>query len=618
MSINKLKIIVYIKSLDKRLKKLIVLLGDVIISLFCVWLAFSIRLEEYHQPDTLQVYYYAALTIGFVPVFLYFNIYNHFFRYFNLVIIKDISKACFTYSFILFFILFYSKLPNIPRSIGLIYPLLFLIFIYFFRIIIANILNSNLKNNLNQKFLIYGAGVDGIQFLIRNSNKFIQNVIGYLDDDTEKQGRIINGKKIFSPNLLSSLIKKYEVTDVLLCLPGIDLPNRKRIIENLINLNLKVSTIPDLKNMVDENFNIPEFRPLNTQDILFRKPYNNNNNHLKLINKTVLVVGAGGSIGSEICRQILKQKIKKIILLDNSEYNLYKIDLEINELKKRYNHKCSIYTILASAREQNRIEQIFRDLEPNIVFHAAAYKHVNLVEKNKIEALTNNFDTTLILSDLSIKYRVKNFTFISTDKAVNPSNIMGASKRLAELIIQKQSLKKTKTIFTTVRFGNVIGSSGSIIPLFQSQIQHGGPITLTHKSVSRYFMTIPEAVDLVLSASNLTKKSDTFILDMGKPIKIIDIAKKMIALSGKTEKTKDYPNGDIEIKVIGLRPGEKLKEELFLGDKIFKTLHPQILKIKEHNKTEFNMKKLTNEFKIAILSDDEQKIRSFYQSLSNI
>ena len=448
MNTNKFDIFIWIKSLDKRLKKLIVLFGDVFISLFCVWLAFSIRLEEYHQPDILQTYYYFTITVGFIPVFLYFNIYKNFFRYINFVIIKDISKACFTYSFILSLVLFYSNLPNIPRSIGLIYPLLFFILIYFFRMFIANILSSNSKNNFNQKFLIYGAGVDGVQFVTGNSNKFNQNVIGFVDDDIEKQGRIITGKKIFSPDLLPLLINKHKVTDVLLCVPGIDLLSRQRIIENLINLKLKVSTVPDLKNIIDKKFNIPEFRPLNTQDILFRKPYiNNDNNHLKLSKKTILVVGAGGSIGSEICRQILKQKVKKLILLDNSEYNLYKIDLEINELKKRYNHKCSIHTILASAREKNRIEQIFRDLYPNTVFHAAAYKHVNLVEKNKIEGLTNNFETTLILSDLAIKYNVENFTFISTDKAVNPSNIMGASKRLAELIIQQQSQKKNKHYF---------------------------------------------------------------------------------------------------------------------------------------------------------------------------
>jgi FlaA1/EpsC-like NDP-sugar epimerase len=314
----------------------------------------------------------------------------------------------------------------------------------------------------------------------------------------------------------------------------------------------------------------------------------------------------------------LNQKISQIILLDNSEYNLYRIDLEINELKRRFNHKCVVYSILASAKDKDRMDDIFNKFTPHVVFHAAAYKHVNLVEKNKIEALTNNYNSTVILSNLAIKYNVENFTFISTDKAVNPTNIMGASKRLAELFIQKHSLKKLKTIFSIVRFGNVIGSSGSMIPLFQNQIQSGGPITVTDKNVSRYFMTIPEAVDLVLSASKLSTSSDVFILDMGKPLKILNIAKKMIALAGKTQKTEDYPNGDIEIKLIGLRPGEKLHEELFLGDEIFKTSHPQILKVKEPIKNKVNITHLINEFKVAIISDDDDKIRSFYNTLSNI
>ena len=614
----KIKIINKIKSLNKTLKKTIVLISDLVIAFFSVWLSFSIRLEEYHNPNLIQLSYYFIIAVGFIPFFLNFNIYNYVFRYLNLHAIKNILKAIFIYSLMLTLLLFYLKINDIPRSIGIIQPVIFFLLIFIFRMFLVSLLNPRIRDDLGAKYLIYGAGVAGAEFLMGQSNNFYKNVFGYLDDDNEKQGRIIMGKNILDPKSLSSFIVKHKITDVLLCLPSVDINSRQNIIQKLINLNLKVSTVPNVTKIIENKHNISEFGPLGTLDIISRESYNNNHHHLNISNRTILIAGAGGSIGSEICRQILKQKIKHIILLDNSEYNLYKIDQEISLLKDKLNHKYKITSILASAREESRMEQVFKKFSPNIVFHAAAYKHVTLVEQNKIEALTNNYDSTVILSNLAIKYNVENFTFISTDKAVNPSNIMGTSKRLAEIFIQKVAAKKSKTIFSIVRFGNVIGSSGSLIPLFQNQIKNGGPLTVTHENVSRYFMTIPEAVDLVLSASYLASSGDVFILDMGEPIKIIDIAKKMIALSGKTEITEENKNGDIEIKIIGLKPGEKLHEELFLGNKVFKTSHPKILKVQEPVIDKISIVSLIKQFREAILLDDDNKIKAFYKKINNI
>ena len=400
-------------------------------------------------------------------------------------------------------------------------------------------------------------------------------------------GTYLLGNKIFSPNDISKLVRKYHIKIILLAIPSASRGERKSIIDSLIPLKIKVRTIPDMEEILQGHAKIDELREVKIEDLLGREPVLPNKELLQknIFDKTVMVTGAGGSIGSELCRQIILNKPNTLILFELSEFSLYSIHQELVEIVKRNSFSTKIYPMLGNVQDIERLDCVLDHFNVDTIYHAAAYKHVPLVEYNIIEGIRNNIFGTYNVARCAAEYNVKSFVLISTDKAVRPTNTMGASKRMAELCLQALSdqLKNSQTCFSMVRFGNVLGSSGSVIPLFRKQILKGGPITVTHPDIIRYFMTIPEAAQLVIQAGAMAKGGDVFILDMGEPVRIVDLAKNLIQLSGLSVKDENSLKGDIEITYTGLRPGEKLYEELLIaGDNVQKTEHSRIMTAEEH------------------------------------
>lgn len=498
---------------------------------------------------------------------------------------------------------------GIPRSIGIIQPLLLIFGISISRIVIGHWLGgiNNVQKMLNYEqpiALIYGAGSAGRKLAAGLSINKEVDVKGFIDDDRKLQGNIINGVAVYGTSDIRTLILDLEITDVLLAIPSVDQVRRNEIINSLEGCGVRVRTLPGLVDMTSGRVRISDLHDLDMNDLLGRRvvPPNVGLLEKNISNKNILVTGAGGSIGSELCRQIIKYSPKSLIMIESNEYSLYTIYEELKKLliENDEMESCSSQDLgreavksagisliprLASVRDRELIKKIFFSYKPDTVFHAAAYKHVPLVEQNPAEGILNNVDGTLNCAEISLETGVSHFTLISTDKAVRPTNIMGASKRIAEQVIQaiaEIAAKEGKEIkFSMVRFGNVLGSSGSVTPLFSAQIRAGGPITLTHPEVTRYFMTIPEAAQLVIQASSMANGGDVFVLDMGQPVKIYDLAAKMVHLSGLIVKNEHYPKGDIEIKIVGLRPGEKLYEELLIGNNPQPTEHPKIMKAHE-------------------------------------
>ncbi len=437
------------------------------------------------------------------------------------------------------------------------------------------------KSLNKRKVLVYGAGEAGKQLVnsLKNNPEF--KVIGFLDDNKKLQKKNLQSKKIYPLNKIEHLIKNKNVNLIFLAMPSISRNKKSKIIKKLNKYKLIVKTLPSISQIIDGRVTVSDIKDFNTEDLLNRdqvKP------DMKLLNKNinkkiVLVTGAGGSIGSEMCRQIIKLNPKKLLLLELNEYALYKIYEELIS----YNKKQKIIPLLADAQDQAKLEKIFETFKVDTVYHTAAYKHVPLVEENICSGVKNNVFSTLAVAQAVISKKVSNLVLVSSDKAVRPTNIMGASKRLAELCMQGvyNNTNYSKTNFSIVRFGNVLESSGSVIPKFKKQIKEGGPVTLTHKNVTRYFMTITEAAQLVIQAGAMGKRSEVFVLNMGESIKIFDLITKMVNLSGLSIKDKQNSIGDIEIKIIGLRPGEKLYEELLIGDNPKKTKHPKIKKIND-------------------------------------
>jgi FlaA1/EpsC-like NDP-sugar epimerase len=448
--------------------------------------------------------------------------------------------------------------------------------------------------------LIYGAGHSGMQIAtaLRQSGQYF--LAGYIDDSAQYQGSIINGLMVYHPSEITRLIDTHGVTDILLAMPSIGRTRRNQILQSLREHQVHVRSLPDLIDLAQGRVTVLDMKELEPDDLLGRESVEPNAQLISknILNKVVLVSGAGGSIGSELCRQILRAQPKTLLLLDHSEFNLYAIESELNQVVVAAGGEPTekIIPLLGSIKDIDRLEEIFTRYPVDTVYHAAAYKHVPLVECNPFEGLQNNVMGTLNLANISQKHGVPHFVLISTDKAVRPTNVMGASKRFAELILQALADANAKggegaTCFSMVRFGNVLGSSGSVVPLFREQIKLGGPITLTHAEVTRYFMTIPEAAQLVIQASAMAGGGEVFVLDMGEPVKIYDLARRMIQLSGLSVRDEQNPHGDIEIVVTGLRPGEKLYEELLIGENPTSTSHPRIMMAREEYLDLENLKK---------------------------
>ena len=585
-------------SLSRVTKRSIALLVDVFICALTVWLAFYLRLGEWINPLNSGWKLLTALAPAIfisIPIFIISGLYRTIFRYSGLPVLMTLVRAVGVYAFIYAALFTVIGFPGVPRTVGLIQPLLLLLAIGSSRIFAAFWLGGAYRQKLGRlslpRVLIYGTGSTGRQLANALANSNQMRVVGFLDDDHRMVGNALNGNPIYNPESLLKVTKELEISDVLLALPAISRKRRNEIIAFIRSCKVHVRTLPSLSDLAKGRIAVSDIRELDIEDLLGRDTIPPDPTLLSknITQKKVLVTGAGGSIGSELCRQILQENSSQLVLLEQSEFNLYQIHQELSQAIINSNKKVELIPLLASVRDERRIRQVLEQYRPNTIFHAAAYKHVPLVESNPIEAIENNVFGTLNIAKLSAEFGVENFTLISTDKAVRPTNVMGATKRLAEMVLQaladqnasQNQGENSKTIFSMVRFGNVLDSSGSVVPKFKEQIKQGGPITLTHPEVTRYFMVIPEAAQLVIQASSMAKGGDVFLLDMGEPVKIMDLATKIIELSGLTVCDQQNPDGDIEIELIGLRPGEKLYEELLIADNPQNTDNPRIMKAHE-------------------------------------
>ena len=590
-----------ILSIHRYSKRTIAIITDIGLCILCTWLAFTLRLEELILFKDFNFYPALISVIIAIPIFWLFGLYRTIFRYTGLSIIFTILASTFVYGLLYLLIIGVYSIQGVPRSIGILQPMLLFFAIISSRLVVKYILtiNNNFQKSLNKKnVLVYGAGVAGRQLVIALENSPEFKVIGFLDDNDQLHRQVLLGQTVYSLSKLEKLVKTNDISFVFLALPSINRNKRNQIIEKLNQYKLSVKTLPSISEIVDGRITISDIKDLNIDDLLNRDEVRPDTKLLnKNINsKTILVTGAGGSIGSELCRQIIRLKPNKLLLLELNEFALYKIYEELTVINKNL----KIISLLVNAQDQERLETIFETFKVDTVYHAAAYKHVSLVEENICEGVKNNVFSTLSIAKASVNKKVSNLVLISTDKAVRPTNIYGASKRLSELCMQGiyEYNKDSSTHFSIVRFGNVLESSGSVIPKFKKQIKEGGPVTLTHKDVTRYFMTVTEAAQLVIQAGAMGKNSEIFVLDMGESVKIRDLIYKMINLSGFRVKDNKNQTGDIEVKITGLRPGEKLYEELLIGDDPQKTKHSKIQKTNDtfipYEQLELNLNNLKN------------------------
>ena len=581
-------------------KQLFVVALDVCMGILAMWLAFSLRLDTAHWPEGLQWRPYVMAPILALPILINQGLYRAIFRYTGITALLTTGKAVAMYGAVLFAILLIAQWEGVPRSVGILQPLILLLMVGASRSLGWLWLRGR-PDVAQNRLLIYGAGSAGAQTAAGLGGTFQYQLQGFVDDDAAKIGRSINGTRVYSPHKLPQLVADLDVTDVLLALPSATRQRRRQIIESLRELPVRIRTLPGLTDLASGRVTITDFQELDIEDLLGREPVAANPELLRqnLTGKVIMVTGAGGSIGSELCRQIVGEKPDQLLLVDHSEFALYSIHQELQIILKQSGTRCTLVPLLASVSNSTRITEIFRTYHPASVYHTAAYKHVPMVESNIGEGIRNNVFGTLNVVRAATEHGAQHFVLVSTDKAVRPTNVMGASKRVAEMILQAISAAtynpfvtapkslhgsspwQCPTRFSMVRFGNVLGSSGSVIPLFRRQISSGGPITVTHPEVTRYFMTIPEAAQLVLQAGTMAEGGDVFVLDMGAPIKILELAQRMVALSGLTVRDEQHPSGDIAIGFTGLRPGEKLYEELLIGDNPLPTAHPRILRASE-------------------------------------
>jgi FlaA1/EpsC-like NDP-sugar epimerase len=601
-------------SLPRRQKQLLVLLTDICMALLATWLAFSLRLEVEHVPFGYQWIAYWLSAVLFVPFFIKLGLYRAIFRYSGTSSLGSVAVAVLLYGLSYFATLVLAGFPGVPRSVGILQPILFFIFVFGSRITASQILKrADAGTAVIKNVIIYGAGEAGAQASQALSLTPDYHVVGFFDDDPAKHRRRLNGIEVFPPSRAENVVRRFDVTDILIAVPSASVGRRREIVDSLVDLRVRVRTIPGILDLARGEAGVTDFQELQITDLLERGPIRDMVDPTQIKGKRVLVTGAGGSIGSELCRQVLACGPESIVLFEHSEFGLYTIHEELTAQAATHMLSVGIHACLGSVRSERRLKATFSQYRPQIVFHAAAYKHVPLIETNEIEAATNNVFGTLNVARAAQDAGTERFTLISTDKAVRPTNIMGASKRFAEQIVQALAIEPgNNMIFSMVRFGNVLGSSGSVVPLFRRQIASGGPVTITDPDVTRYFMTIPEAVGLVLQASIMAEGGEVFVLDMGEPVKIIDLARKMIRLSGKLEKSAENPDGDIEIVTIGLRPGEKLYEELLIGEDPRPTANPHILKAHEGFMPWRDLEKQLDDLRAAVDAEDGARLAEVF------
>ena len=578
-----------VSNLDRRAKKMIAFGVDSIICVFAIWLAFSLRLGDW---QLWNAPIRSVLIVSFViwpPIFLALGVYRSIFRFAGSGTITELARANAIYLFFMTVVFTFIGLPGVPRTIGILVPILFLLALVMSRIvvryIISDLLGQRAFGGETKRVLIYGAGSAGQQLAMSTRHYPGMYLLGFVDDDSRLRGQRLDGNPVYHSSDLVMQVERLGVTDILLAVPSMSRSKRKDIVDDLKRFGVHVQTLPQIQDIVAGKVSIADLREVEVDDLLGRDAVAPNDLLMgrTILGKTVMVTGAGGSIGSELCRQIMAIGPKRLVLVEMTEFALYKIEQELRENAAAgiFRSDIEIYPELINTTAARPVSSVIGTYHPDTIFHAAAYKHVPLVEHNPISGMGNNILSTRNLVQAAEQHEVAHFILISTDKAVRPTNVMGASKRVCEQILQAKAKFGSKTRFSMVRFGNVLGSSGSVVPRFKEQIANGGPVTLTHKDIIRYFMTIPEAAQLVIQAGSMAKGGEVFVLDMGKPVKIFDLACTLISLSGLTICDDDNPDGDIAIEEIGLRPGEKLFEELLIGENPMPTKHPRIMQAME-------------------------------------
>ena len=606
-------------ALPRWAKRFVVLALDTALCVLTVWLAYYLRLGEFVALSG-NALLAVVTSIGIaLPIFIVSGLYRAIFRYSGWPALLAVARAVGIYGLLYASIFTAIGIQEVPRTVGIIQPILLLLFVgasrALARIWLGDQYQSILKQASRPKVLIYGAGTTGRQLVAAMANSHEMQVVGFLDDDDRLHGHVLNGQPIYNPADLTNLVTSLTISDVFLAMPSLNRKRRNEILTQIRTAHVAVRTLPSMTDLAQGKVSISDLRELDIDDLLGREPVMPN--HILLAmnvrSKVVMVTGAGGSIGSEICRQILAVGPSKLLLIEQSEFALYAIHQELED--KLAGRDIVLVPLLASVQDSDRMCEIMSTWHPDTVYHAAAYKHVPLVEHNPAEGIKNNVFGTLRTAQAATENGVSDFVLISTDKAVRPTNLMGASKRLAEMVLQALAATNPGTKFSMVRFGNVLGSSGSVVPKFRQQIRDGGPITLTHPEITRYFMTIPEASQLVIQAGAMAKGGDVFVLDMGQSVKIMDLARRMIELSGLTVKDEQNPDGDIEIEISGLRPGEKLYEELLIGDNPKPTSHARIMKAHEEFILWGYLENKLNALQIALNINDVGVIRLMMQQL---
>jgi FlaA1/EpsC-like NDP-sugar epimerase len=610
-----------ILSLSRTQKSIFVAIIDVFIVIGSIWASFSLRLDKLYLPTADQTWIFLVAPLIAIPVFIRFGLYRAIIRYIGFQALWTVARAVTLYSLIWSTLVLLSGVQGVPRSVYILNLLLVVLLAGGSRMVARwlflphrDIRGRRIKS-CSSNVVVYGAGSAGVQLASALSHSLEQRPVAFIDDEPLLHKQDINGLEVYSFAHLSYLIEKFHVQEVLLAIPSVSRSRRREIITMLEPYPVRVRTLPDLAAIAKGTVKIEDITEVDISDILGRDAVPPNHNLLgaNIQNKVVMVTGAGGSIGSELCRQIVQLSPVRIILYERHEHALYEIERELLEWSKEYNSKLdehSILPVLASVTDQDLLEHTCSEFGVQTIYHAAAYKHVPMVERNPIEAIDNNIFGTYHAALAAVNCGVETFVLISTDKAVRPTNTMGATKRFAELILQGLAESgQGKTRFTMVRFGNVLGSSGSVVPLFREQICKGGPVTVTDSRMVRYFMTIPEASQLVIQAGSMGKGGDVFLLDMGEPVRIHDMARHMIRLSGFDVKDENNPNGDIEIKFIGRRPGEKLYEELLISENAMPTDHTQIMRAEEEVLQWSDIEWLLEEFELASSTNDADKVR---------
>lgn len=602
----------FLLRLSRRKKRLVMLAFDGLLLPFALWAAFAMRLGSWTPPLNDGVWLLFLAPLLTIPVFVRLGLYRAVIRYITgqamLAVLKGVSVSALALAAVTWL----ADLKGIPRSVFLIYWGTAFLLVggsrYWVRRQFQKLHNRQYDRT---RVIIYGAGHSGIQLAsaLSSSTEFLP--VALVDDNPALHKTTVQGLRIYAPTDLPLLIESHNVGQVLLAIPSASAARRREILHALEPLPVQVRTLPSIADLVDGKVTVADLREISIDDLLGREPVPPDVTLLRanITGKVVMVTGAGGSIGSELCRQIIKLAPQTLLLFEQNEFALYSIDQEL--IGSEY----PVVPLLGSVTDGARLECVMRTFGVQTIYHAAAYKHVPLVEHNVLEGIRNNILGTWRTAQTAQRCHVETFVLISTDKAVRPTNTMGATKRCAELLLQALAENASPTRFTMVRFGNVLGSSGSVVPLFREQIRQGGPITLTHQDIIRYFMTIPEASQLVIQAGAMGQGGDVFVLDMGEPVRIYDLATRMIKLSGLTVRDEQNPTGDIEITITGLRPGEKLYEELLIGDNVLPTQHPRILRAQEKQLPLAQLEQYIQQFEQWIEAQNPAKARALLQTV---